>query len=61
MVNAACVEKIFAGKDSNILLLLITARVSMEENLHAIVNQKLLIVINDVPAIKLLIAVIVLK
>ena len=31
VVNAACAEKIFAGKDWNVLLLLITARVSMEQ------------------------------
>ena len=46
-------RKKFLEEKTNILLLLITACVSMEENVHAIANQKLLIVINDVPAIKL--------
>ena len=31
VVNAPCAEKLFAGKVSNLLLLLITARMSMEQ------------------------------
>ena len=51
MVNVACAEKIFAGKDCNILLLLIIACVSMEQISMPLLNKNLLIVINDVPVI----------
>ena len=53
VVNATCTEKIFAGKDCNILILLITTRVSMEQISMQLLKIVIIIVINDVSAITL--------